>query len=62
MYTLGRAVRLVMRNVIGTIPGRLDRSSLGHGGKYTFCIAENEAESPWPPVHVERGFRPEQKT
>jgi hypothetical protein len=58
--TLGRAVRLVMRNVIGTIPGRLDRSSLGHGGKYTFCIAENEAESPWPPVHVERGFRPEQ--
>jgi hypothetical protein len=58
--TLGRAVRLVMRNVIGTIPGRLDRSSLGHAGKYTFCIAENEAESPWPPVHVERGFRPEQ--
>ena len=58
--TLGRAVRLVMRNVIGTIPGQLDRSSLGHGGKYTFCIAENEAESPWPPVHVERGFRPEQ--
>ena len=58
--TLGRAVRLVMRNVIGTIPGLLDRSSLGHGGKYTFCIAENEAESPWAPVHVERGFRPEQ--
>jgi hypothetical protein len=58
--TIGRAVRLVMRNVIGTIPGRLDRSSLGHGGKYTFCIAENEAESPWPPLHVERGFRPDQ--
>jgi hypothetical protein len=60
--TLGRAVRLVMRNVIGTLPGRLDRSSLGHPGKYTYCIAENEAESPWPPVHVERGFRPEQNT
>ncbi|MGQ4809484.1 hypothetical protein NKDENANG_02901 [Candidatus Entotheonellaceae bacterium PAL068K] len=58
--TVGRAVRLVMRNVMGTIPGRLDRSSLGHAGKYTFCIAEHEAESPWPPVHVERGFRPEQ--
>lgn len=58
--TLGRAVRLVMRNVIGTLPGRLDRSALGHAGKYTFCIAENEVESPWPPVHVERGFRPEQ--
>ena len=58
--TIGRAVRLVMRNVIGTMPGRLDRSTLGHGGKYSFCIAENEEESPWPPVHVERGFKPEQ--
>lgn len=60
--TIGRAVRLIMRNVIGTLPGQLDRSTLGHGGKYTFCIAENEAESPWPPVHVERGFQPEQNT
>lgn len=60
--TIGRAVRLVMRNVIGCLPGGLDRSTLGHGGKYTFCIAENEQESPWPPVHVERGFRPEHST
>jgi hypothetical protein len=60
--SIGRAVRLVMRNAIGTIPGRLDRSTLGHGGKYSFCIAENEAESPWPALHVERGFRPEQNT
>ena len=58
--TIGRAVRLVMRNVIGTLPGELDRSSLGHAGKYTFCIAENEAESPWPPFHTTRGFRPDQ--
>jgi hypothetical protein len=59
---IGRAIRLIMRNAIGTIPGRLDRSTLGHGGKYSYCIAENEAESPWPPLHVERGFRPEQNT
>ena len=58
--TIGRAVRLVMRNVIGTLPGELDRSSLGHGGKYTYCIAENEAESPWPPLHTTRGFSREQ--
>jgi hypothetical protein len=51
--TIGRAVRLVMRNVIGTLPGRLDRSTLGHAGKYSFCIAENEDDSPWPAVHVE---------
>ena len=58
--TIGRAVRLIMRNVIGTLPGELDRSSLGHGGKYTYCIAENEADSPWPPLHTTRGFRPVQ--
>jgi hypothetical protein len=58
--TIGRAIRLIMRNVIGTLPGELDRSSLGHGGKYTFCIAENEAESPWPGFHTTRGFRADQ--
>jgi hypothetical protein len=60
--TIGRAVRLIMRNVIGTLPGELDRSSLGHAGKYSFCIAENETDSPWPPFHTTRGFRPEQNT
>lgn len=58
--TVGRAVRLVMRNVIGTLPGRLDRGTLGHPGKYSYVIAENEAESPWTPLHVERGCRPDQ--
>ena len=58
--TIGRAVRLIMRNVIGTLPGELDRSSLGHAGKYTYCIAENEADSPWPPFHTARGFQPDQ--
>src|SRR5678815_3012037 len=57
--TVGRALRLVMRNVIGTLPGQLDRGTLGHPGKYTYVIAENEAESPWTPLHVERvGCRP----
>jgi hypothetical protein len=58
--TIGRAIRLIMRNVIGTLPGELDRSSLGHAGKYTYCIAENEAESPWPPFHTTRSFRRDQ--
>ena len=58
--TIGRAVRLVMRNVIGTLPGELDRSALGHGGKYTFCIAENEQDSPWAAFHTTRGFRADQ--
>jgi hypothetical protein len=58
--TIGRAVRLVMRNVIGSLPGLLDRGTLGHPGKLSYVIAENEADSPWTPLHVERGFRAEQ--
>jgi len=58
--TIGRAVRLVMRNVCGSRPGTLDRGTLGHPGKLSYVIAENEVESPWTPLHVERGFRPDQ--
>src|SRR5256885_563152 len=60
--TIGRAVRLVMRNVCGSIPGTLDRGTLGHPGTLSYGIAENEADSPWTPLHVERGFRAEQST
>jgi hypothetical protein len=60
--TIGRAVRLVMRNVAGSRPGLLDRGTLGHPGRLSYVIAENEAESPWTPLHVERGFRAEQST
>jgi hypothetical protein len=54
--TIGRAIRLVTLNCLGALPGVLDRSTQGHPGKYTFCIAENEEASPWEPLHVERGF------
>jgi len=54
--TIGRAVRLILLNVGGATPGVLDRSTQGQPAKYAFCVAENEAESPWPPLHVERGF------
>jgi hypothetical protein len=54
--TIGRALRLVILNCLGAQPGVLDRSTQGHPGKYTFCIAELEEESPWEPLHVERGF------
>jgi hypothetical protein len=53
--TIGRAIRLVLMNTCGAIPGLFDRSCLGHPGKYTYCIGENEMESPWVPLHVERG-------
>ncbi len=56
--TIGRAVRLILLNIGGATPGVLDRSTLGHPGKYTYCIAENEEASPWEPFHVSRGCRP----
>lgn len=58
--TIGRAVRLVMMNMMSARPGLLDRATLGNPGKYSFCFAENEEEHPWEPLHVERGLRPEQ--
>jgi hypothetical protein len=54
--TIGRALRLVVTLTGGGAPGRLDRSTLGHPGKLGFCVAEDEAGSPWEPLHVERGF------
>lgn len=59
---IGRAVRLTFQNVGGARPGREDRATLGHPGKYTYCLAENEAASPWEPLSVERGFPPTAST
>jgi len=57
--TIGRAIRLLMRNVGGALPGELDRATLGHPGKYSYCIGEDEEHSPWEPLHFERGFKRE---
>lgn len=54
--TIGRAVRLIVSNVIGTRAGDLDKATLGHPGKYTWCIAEKVSRLPWEPLHVARGF------
>jgi len=58
--TIGRALRLLVTLTGGGMPGALDRSTLGHPGKISFCVAENEEISPWEPLHVERGFQPGQ--
>ncbi len=60
--TIGRAIRLIMLNVGGGWPGDLDKSTLGHPGKYTYSIAENEEESPFAPYHVEKGYNAEDST
>lgn len=60
--TIGRAIRLIQLNIAGSIPGEVSKSTLGQPGRYTMCIGEHEENSPWEPLHVERGFRPEEST
>ena len=56
--TIGRALRLVMINLGGTKAGEISMSTLGHPGRYTYCIGEREDVSPWEPLSVERGHPP----
>jgi hypothetical protein len=60
--TVGRALRLVLTNVGGAKPDGADRATHGFPGKFTFCASENEEDSPWEPLHVERGFDPTDST
>ena len=57
--TIGRALRLAIRNIGGARPGGTERSTLGNPMKFSMCFAEWEERSPWSPLHVERGFAPE---
>jgi hypothetical protein len=58
--TIGRALRLVMRNVGGSIPGVVSKSTFGQPGRVSLCFGEWEERSPWAPLHVRRGFGAEQ--
>ena len=60
--TIGRALRLVLMNVGGGIPGSGDRSTQGSPSKFSYCIAENEEANPWEPLHVELGHPREVST
>ncbi len=54
--TIGRAIRLIMQNIGGGWPAVVAFAGLGQPGRYTLCFAENEAQSPWAPFHVDQGF------
>ncbi len=51
---IGRAVRLTLINLLDVRPGGIDRSTLGHPGKISYCMAEDEEGSPWPSLAAER--------
>ena len=60
--TIGRAIRLILMNIGGAIPGSGDMATFGSPAKFSYCVAENQAASPWQPLHVERGFAAEAST
>jgi hypothetical protein len=54
---IGRALRLVMRNVGGQQVGVTSKSVFGQPGRVTgIVVAEWEERSPWAPLAVRRGF------
>lgn len=54
--TIGRALRLVATNALGSVPGVSDASSFGHPGKISQCFAEDPPPAPWEPLSVRLGY------
>ena len=53
---IGRAIRLALINLMDVRPGGIDRTTLGHPGKFSYCIAEDEEDTTWQPLSVMRGI------
>lgn len=60
--SIGRALRLAMINIGGARPGVSDMALHGTPAKFTFCIAEDEESSPFPPFHTSLGYRADDST
>jgi hypothetical protein len=60
--TIGRAWTLLSKNLCnGGLPGQTYMGSQGNIVNYNnLIIPENEKDSPWPPLHVQKGFKAEQ--
>jgi hypothetical protein len=53
---IGRALRLALINLLDVRPGGIDRTTLGHPGKFSYCLAEDEEDTLWQPLSVVRGI------
>ena len=51
---IGRAIRLGLINILDVRPGGIDRSTLGHPGKISYCVAEDEEGTHWLPLAIQR--------
>jgi len=58
--TIGRAYNLLSQNLQGgSVPGESYMGSMGNPLNYTACFPEAEERSPWAPLHVQKGLKPE---
>ena len=53
---IAHAMGLIIMNIAGIKSGREDMAIFGHEGRFGICMAENEEDSPWEPLHVHYGF------
>src|SRR6202790_348037 len=53
---IGRALRLGLINLLDVRPGGIDRTTIGHPGKFSYCLAEDEEDTGWQPLSVVRGI------
>jgi hypothetical protein len=56
--TIGRAIRLILLNLGGGISGRASATVFSSPIRYTACLTENAAASPWESLAVSRGYAP----
>lgn len=56
--SIGRAIRLALWNLGGTLPGEPVKEVFGHPGRYSYCIGERDQSSgsPWPTLAQESGW------
>jgi hypothetical protein len=54
--TIPRAIGLIVRNAYGIHPHELEQATQGLPGRWSICLAENEEESPWPPLSSAAGL------
>ncbi|MGZ8212476.1 MAG: hypothetical protein ACXWUH_18380 [Burkholderiales bacterium] len=57
--SIGRAVRLMLMNLGAGLPGKASATVFSSPIRYTACLTENVALSPWETISVSRGYLPE---
>jgi hypothetical protein len=59
---IAKTMAYMIMNIGGVRPGLEDMSEVGHESRMGVCIGENDIDSPWPPLHTDFGFQPDDST